>query len=44
MSEGDAPERRAEKSRGWKLIYLAIVALTLIVYLALWLFSQAFFR
>ncbi|MEJ2080811.1 MAG: hypothetical protein P8Y94_01235 [Acidobacteriota bacterium] len=44
MNENSAPQEKVEKSRHWKWIYLAIVALTIIVYLLLWLFSQAFLR
>ena len=44
MNENSAPQEKVEKSRHWKWIYLGIVALTIIVYLLLWLFSQAFLR
>ncbi len=44
MNGQHEPERRVERSRRWKLVYLAIGMLTLIVYLLLWLFSQAFLR
>lgn len=44
MTEDHTPDRRFGKSHRWNLIYLVIVALTFIVYLMLWFFSQAFLR
>lgn len=44
MNEDSRPKERVGKSRRWKLIYFAIAGLTVVVYLLLWLFSQAFLR
>ncbi len=44
MTDDNGPERRSGRSHRWKMIYFLIVALTAVVYLLLWIFSQAFFR
>ncbi len=44
MNEDSTPNEKVETSRRWKLVYVAIAVLTVVVYLLLWLFSQAFLR
>jgi hypothetical protein len=42
MTSTETSDSRKVRPRSWRIIYLGILVLTVIVYLLLWVFSQAF--
>jgi hypothetical protein len=42
MTSTETPDSRKIRTRSWRIVYFGILVLTVMVYLLLWVFSQAF--